>query len=102
MAELDLRSLYVGLLKKALLNDLHIENDAILVAMLQGSLQGYQVPLESLINIRESPAYGLVDRAKSEGAVINYARPLAGGAWEAVDLQQLNFPWHTMIGRKRL
>jgi O-methyltransferase len=97
-----LRSLYLSLLKKALLNDLYVENDAVLLAMLKASVQGMPIRLEDLVRIRRASAFGEIEAAKAEGAVITFSRPLPGGGWQPVDLLDLNNLWHTMIGRKRL
>jgi O-methyltransferase len=100
--EPELGSLFLRLLKKSLLNDLHVENDAVLLAMLKASVHGTPISLESLVELRRAPRFDEIEQAKDDGAIIGFARPLPGGAWQPVDLLDLSCLWHTMIGRKRL
>jgi O-methyltransferase len=100
--EPELSSLFLRLLKKSLLNDLHVENDAVLLAMLKASVHGTPISLESLVELRRAPRFDEIEQAKDDGAIIGFARPLPGGGWQPVDLLDLSCLWHTMIGRKRL
>jgi hypothetical protein len=97
-----LPSLYLGLLKKALLNDLHVENDAVMLAMLKAGALGQRLAFEELIALRRSGRFDDTEAAKRDGSIIRFATPLPGGGWQPVDLVDLNHPWHTMLGRKRL
>jgi O-methyltransferase len=100
--EPELRSLFVQLLKKSLLNDLHVENDAALLALLKASVQGTPLSLENLVALRRTPRFDEIERAKEDGDLIVFSRPLPGGGWQPADLLDLNHLWHTMMGRKRL
>ncbi len=99
--EPELRSRFIRLLKKALLNDLHVENDAALLFLLECSIKGVPVGLEQLVALRRSNKFEAIERAKDEGDMIVFSRPQDGG-WQPVDLRELNHLWHTMMGRKRL
>jgi O-methyltransferase len=100
--EPDLPTRYLRLLKKSLLNDLHVENDAVLFAMLKASITGQPISFDRLIALRRSGRFDDLEAAKAEGAILNFAAPQPGGGWQSVDLLDLNHPWHTMVGRKRL
>src|SRR5215831_2922727 len=98
----ELPSLFLRLLKKSLLNDLHVENDAVLLAMLKASVQGQRISFDDLIGLRRSGRFDDIEAAKQEGSIISFAAPRPDGGWQPVDLVDLNHPWHTMLGRKRL
>ncbi|HUA52069.1 MAG TPA: TylF/MycF/NovP-related O-methyltransferase [Candidatus Sulfotelmatobacter sp.] len=100
--EADLRARFVSLLKKSLLNDLHVENDAVLLAMLEASVTGAPIDLNRLVKLRRSGSFETIERAKAEGDVIVFSRPQADRTWQPVDLRELNHLWHVMMGRKRL
>ncbi len=100
--EPELRARFIRLLKKALLNDLHVENDAVLIALLDASIKGNPVSLDQLVQLRRAGRFDTIERAKDDGDVIVLARPQQGGGWQPVDLRELNHLWHTMMGRKRL
>ena len=76
---LDLPSRFIRMLKKSLLNDLHVENDAALLAMLEASVKGLPMRLEHLVRVRRAGHYEAIERAKDEGEVIVFARPREGG-----------------------
>jgi len=100
--EAELRARFVSLLKKSLLNDLHVENDAVLLAMLEASVTGVPNDLNRLVKLRRSGSFETIERAKAEGDVIVFSRPQADRTWQTVDLRELNHLWHVMMGRKRL
>jgi O-methyltransferase len=98
----NLTARYISLLKKALYNDLYVENDAVLLALLEASVKGLSVTVESLVNVRRAGHYETIERAKDEGEMIVFSLPREDGRMQPIDLRELYRLWHVMMGRKCL
>ena len=94
---------YLSLLKKALLNELHVELEARLVAAASRLLAGQPFDRSELLDIRRSPWMKHLRKVRSEGWSIALKEKLSDGrVIDRHDLRFLSENCHTMIGRKRL
>ncbi len=89
---------YIDLLKKSLLNDLYIENEAKLIYTINAIATGSQVELSGIFNIhKDINLIQLLRNIKDTGDSIIFPTNITG-----VELRNLAELSHTMIGRKRL
>jgi O-methyltransferase len=94
---------YLQLLKKSLVNDLYIENEARIVHMLAAAADGRVLDLATLSDIRRDvPLFSAIDQAKDIGGTVVINRTIGGVSKPTPQLRQLTDVSHTMIGRRRL
>lgn len=96
---------YLDLLKKSLLNELYIENEARLLYLILARVTSSPVDEDIIRNIaRHRPQ--LLDRlrnARVDGALsFMYNLRLPNGTTQTINLRNVSEFYHTMIGRKRL
>jgi hypothetical protein len=101
----DLALRYLELLKKSLLDELYIENEARLIYVWLCLLSGAPVEEETIRNIeaRRPDIVGRLSQARKQGEISfiwEIAQP--GGTARAVNIRNVSEVYHTMIGRKRL
>ncbi|HCB31454.1 MAG TPA: macrocin O-methyltransferase [Acinetobacter lwoffii] len=95
---------YLELLKKSILNELYIENEARIILTLSAIINNTKLSLQDLFNIREHES--LLDNLeanKQNGSYLIIRKKNELGALESIYLSR-NFTElsHTMIGKKRL
>jgi hypothetical protein len=94
----ELATQYLSLLKKSLLNELYLEDEARIVYLVSKELLGQKSPVQewgyNLINIRAHSLFDLLRRSRQVGGFVNIpSHPYARNFMETP---------HTMIGRQRL
>lgn len=102
---MDLSERYLELLKKSLLDELYIENEARLVYILLSLVAGTPVEEQTIreISRRRPDILNRLCEARVEGKISfiwTVNRP--DGSTNRVNLRNLTEVYHTMIGRKRL
>jgi O-methyltransferase len=105
MAADDLALRYLELLKKSLLDELYLENEARLVYIWLCLLSGNPVDEESVRNIeaRRPQIVGRLRQARQQGEMsFIWEITPPGGTARQVNIRNISEVYHTMIGRKRL
>lgn len=94
---------YLELLKKSLLDELYIENEALVSLLFQHLASGERRSLESLmrecVDIRHSKYYKAIAELRNHGAFI---RMFSGPGQEFTAARCIHVIAHTMIGRLRM
>jgi O-methyltransferase len=103
MNDVSLANRYLRLLKRSLVNDLYIENEARIVHMVAAAVDGRSLDLSIVADIRkDATLFTAIDQAKDIGATVLISRS-TGGAQEPMPyLRKVTDVSHTMIGRRRL
>ncbi|HVO89044.1 MAG TPA: TylF/MycF/NovP-related O-methyltransferase [Casimicrobiaceae bacterium] len=99
-----LRDQYIELLKRSLLDDLYIENEARIVLMLHSLVNGIPIEPGHLSGIvREAHLMDLLRKTKEDGSTFRMKRKLPDGSWAPLpEMRNFTELSHTMIGRRRL
>src|SRR5437868_14789591 len=100
----DLASRYVELLKKSLINDLYIENEARIVLVVDSLLNRRPFELGHLYGIaRETALLSLLQKAKHDGSsIVLRTRDRDGASVPVAEMRNFTELSHTMVGMKRL
>lgn len=95
---------YLELLKKSLVNELYIENEACIVFIVNALLNKLNITFENLYNIREQEyLIHLLGKCKDSGNRIELRIIDRGDSNDIVqDMRNLTELSHTMIGKRRL
>src|SRR2546423_13829179 len=104
LAKTALAARYIALLKKALVNELYIENEARIVLVVDSLLNRPPFELGHLSGIaREAALLALLRKAKDDGSsVILRTRKPDGTSVPVAEMRNFTELAHTMVGRKRL
>src|SRR5437016_5088765 len=100
----NLAARYIALLKKSLINELYIENEARIVLVVDSLLNRRPFELGHLYGIdREAALFSLLRKAKDDGSsVILRTRKLDGTSVPVAEMRNFTELSHTMVGKKRL
>jgi hypothetical protein len=99
----SLRARYIALLKKSLVNDLYIENEARIIYMAATTANAHPINLYVVADIRRDPAsLTAVEGAKAVGGTVLIQQLTEGGPVALPALRQVTDLSHTMIGRRRM
>ena len=100
----DQASRYIALLKKSLVNELYIENEARIVLVVDSLLNRRPFELGHLYGIqRETALFSLLRKAKTNGSsIVLQARRPDGTSAQVAEMRNYTELAHTMIGIKRL
>lgn len=101
----DLVLRYLELLKKSLLDELYIENEARLVYATLCHLSGVPMAEEIIrdIELHRPDIVGRLKQTRQQGEIsFMWDIPQPGGALRQVNLRNVSEFYHTMIGRQRL
>src|SRR5437773_11324566 len=100
----DLAGRYIALLKKSLINELYIENEARVVLVVDSLINRRPFELGHLYGIgREVALLALLRKAKDDGSsVILRTRKPDGTSAPVAEMRNFTEVAHTMVGRKRL
>ena len=100
----SLATRYIALLKKSLINELYIENEARVVLVVDSLINRRPFELGHLYGIgREVALLALLRKAKDDGSsVILRARRPDGISAPVAEMRNFTELSHTMVGRKRL
>lgn len=94
---------YLSLLKKSLLNQLYLENEARLILLLHYLGTGQPMQIETIVaeylGIREQHAFKVIEEGRKIGAWIPFCN--ADGS-ECMAVRNFTFLAHTMIGQARM
>ncbi len=98
---------YLSLLKKSLLNDLYIENEARIVMLAYQLLFFPDRPeigqlIKEFLTIEETQYFAAVTSNKETGGVLPAMRTTPKGTEEITEFRNFSFVAHSMIGRKRM
>ena len=104
LSKTDLAARYIALLKKSLINELYIENEARVVLVVDSLLNRRAFELGHLSGIgREVALLSLLRKAKDDGSsVILRTRKPDGTSAPVAEMRNFTELSHTMVGRKRL
>ena len=104
ISKTDLAARYIALLKKSLINELYIENEARVVLVVDSLLNRRAFELGHLSGIgREVALLSLLRKAKDDGSsVILRTRKPDGTSAPVAEMRNFTELSHTMVGRKRL
>ena len=104
LAQSDLAAPYIELLKKSLVNELYIENEARIVLVVDSLLNRRAFELGHLYGItRETALFSLLRKAKEDGSsIILRTRKPDGTSAPVAEMRNFTEVAHTMVGRKRL
>jgi len=104
LSKSDLAARYIALLKKSLINELYIENEARIVLVVDSLLNRRPFELGHLYRIdREAALFSLLRKAKDDGSsVILRMRKLDGTSVPVAEMRNFTELSHTMVGKKRL
>lgn len=98
---------YLSLLKKALLDELYLENEARIAYLighaLDNSFPALNTVIHDFVSIQKSPAYSSLKQFRETGMWIARYRPdNQGQLQEILPARNFSFTAHTMIGRARM
>ena len=104
LSKTDLAARYLALLKKSLVNELYIENEARVVLVVDSLLNRRSFELGHLSGIgREVALLSVLRKAKDDGSsVILRTRKPDGTSVPVAEMRNFTELSHTMVGRKRL
>ena len=104
LSKTNLAARYIALLKKSLINDLYIENEARVVLVVDSLLNRRSFELGHLSGIgREVALLSVLRKAKDDGSsVILRTRKPDGTSVPVAEMRNFTELSHTMVGRKRL
>jgi len=100
----ELRDRYLELLKRSLVNELYLENEARIVLLLHALMNNVPVEPGHVSGIaREGNLVNLLRKIKEDGSTFVMQRRMPDGSWQAApDMRNFIELSHTMIGRRRL
>ena len=102
MSTVPLARRYLDLLKRSLVNDLYIENEARIVHMVAAAVDGRPIDLALVAEIdRDAPLVAAINHAKEIGGTVTINRT-TGDRAPLPALRRVTDLSHTMIGRRRL
>lgn len=105
MNKTELCGHYLELLKKSLVNELYVENEARLLYTFECMLNRRPIYYDHYLNVTQVAAHLLqrLHAAKADGdTVVLYEQNASGAGMPATDLRNITELSHSMIGRKRL
>jgi O-methyltransferase len=104
LAKSDIAARYIALLKKSLINELYIENEARIVLVVDSLLNRRQFELGHLYGInREAALFSSLRKVKADGSsIVLRTRKPDGSSVPVAEMRNFTELAHTMVGRKRL
>jgi O-methyltransferase len=107
MARLDADDKYLSLLKKSLLNELYLENEARIALLINTMLMTDNRDVASLtqqfLGIAQHPVFGALKKTREEGSFVTRTVQLPDGTREEwLPARNFTFVAHSMVGRKRM
>src|SRR4051794_9700025 len=97
-----LRDRYLALLKKALVNDLYIENEARVVYLAAAAVNAQPIDFSIVADIHRSSVLAAVEAAKAGGGTVVIHQLTGTKPIMRPDLRKVTDLSHTMIGRQRI